>query len=81
MTNQQFLILGAATVAGAAFILWQGKKAVVAVGEAVNPLNDENIFAAGIDNLGGKILGDVNFSLGGWLWDITNEDPLEGQGL
>ena len=62
-------------VVGAALIYYAGKKAnetVVTVGNAVNPINNDNIFASGVDAVGAKLSGNENWTLGGWIYDITH---------
>lgn len=48
---------------------------VKAVGNAVNPVNHDNVFASGVNSVGGAITGESGFSLGGWLWDATHATP------
>lgn len=66
-----FLILrkDAIALAGAAV---DGAKTI---GNAVNPVNHENIFSQAANGLGGAIAGDANWSLGDWIGDLTHPAP------
>lgn len=46
------------------------------VGNAVNPLNQENVFYEGVNAVGEKLSGDQDFSLGAWLYDITHPNEF-----
>lgn len=61
----------AIAVIGAAALYYTSKKAVD-VGQAINPVNDDNIFASGVDAVGAKLSGNENWTLGGWIYDITH---------
>lgn len=43
-----------------------------AVGSAIDPTNNDNIFASGVNNVGAILTGDERFSLGGWIYDKVN---------
>ncbi|MBU2871968.1 hypothetical protein [Colwellia sp. E2M01] len=43
------------------------------VGNSINPLNNDNIFASGVNAVGAKLSGSSNWSLGGWIYDITHD--------
>ncbi len=80
MPNRQLLMIGAgvALVGLVAAVLIGKKAAAVAgeVGQAVNPLNHDNVFAAGVNAAGAAVSGDADFTLGGWLYDVTHA-PLD----
>ena len=80
-------VLAVAGVALAGFIAWRAVKAArqvasaasQAAGEAaqaVNPLNPENVFYGGANAAGAAASGDPDWTLGGWLYEIFNEDPM-----
>jgi hypothetical protein len=49
--------------------------AVSAVGQAVNPVNPDNVFATGVNRVGGAVSGQgSDWSLGSWIYDLTHED-------
>jgi len=48
------------------------KGGAVAVGQAVNPINDENIFYTGVNAIGGYISGEDNWNLGAKIYDWTH---------
>jgi hypothetical protein len=50
----------------------KAKETIGDVGEAISPLNNNNIFANGVNAVGAKLSGNDNWSLGGWIYDITN---------
>lgn len=66
-----------AMLAGVALVLYFVAKREVgagarALGNAVNPLNPDNVFARSTDALGGSLTGDPSWSLGSWLYDQFN---------
>ncbi|MBO9490740.1 hypothetical protein J7384_10245 [Endozoicomonas sp. G2_1] len=61
----------AIAVIGAAALYYSSKKAAD-VGQAVNPVNDDNIFNQGVLSVGRKITGNPHWTLGGWIYDITH---------
>lgn len=78
-------LLGAAVLGG----LYLVKRATAGVEQAavwagdavqaiINPASDKNIFYGGANAIGGAIAGDTSgsWSLGGWIYDITHDDPL-----
>lgn len=77
----KYLILGAIG-AGAvlAYLAYRGTAAVVSTAvetakdaaEAVNPLNHDNVIYGGVNSVGGAVTGDKNWTLGGWIYDITH---------
>lgn len=78
--NSKVGVVGAVTVAAliTAFLIKdQAQKAVSKTVEAVSPLNDDNIFASGVDNVGRKLSGNDNWNLGSWLYDAVNGSPQE----
>lgn len=42
------------------------------LGNAINPVNQDNIFYGGVNAVGGKLTGDSDFTLGGWIYDKTH---------
>lgn len=73
--NSKVGVVGAVTVAAiitAYLIKDQAQKAVSDTVEAVSPLNNDNIFASGVDNVGRKLSGNNNWKLGSWLHDVIN---------
>jgi len=83
----QRTLLMLATGAGLAFLLVQtlrgAKDMAAGVGaaavdtiyagaQAINPINQENIFYTGVNAVGGKLTGDADFSLGTWIYDATH---------
>ena len=78
MNNKQFYTL--VVIGGvAAYLLKEGiGNAVVRAGDAVNPVNPDNIFYGGVNAVGGALSGDDNFSLGSWIFDKVNGDGYAG---
>lgn len=70
------LVIIAAGLGGLAFVLYRGGARVVqAAGDAanaINPLNDQNVFASSVDKVGAKLSGDSSWSLGTWIYDVTH---------
>jgi len=48
------------------------KKAVEAAGDAVNPVDKDNIFHSGVNAVGAAVSGKEGWSLGGWVYDVTH---------
>lgn len=83
------------------FVLWRASQAagaaagavVDAVGtaaQAVNPFNNDNIFASGVNAAVGAVMSqggdtvagmnaDGSWSLGGYIYDMTHRDAMTGQ--
>lgn len=74
MNSKVGMVLAIGAMATAAVYVVQNKavEAVGDIGHAINPVNNDNIFAAGVDSVGAKLSGDENFSLGGWIYDVFN---------
>lgn len=60
--------------------------AAAVVGNAINPLNNDNIFYSGVNAVGGAIVdkdngpgrnADGSWTLGGWLFDITHPNAFK----
>lgn len=51
------------------------------VGEAVNPLNHDNVFNRGFNAATGAVLdpGNEDFSFGAWLWEVTHPEAVEAE--
>lgn len=83
--DQATILWGLAGVAGAYFL---GKyivkdataevgAAASKVGNAINPVSDENIFYRGVNSVGAAISGNENFNLGSWTYDILHQDEVK----
>lgn len=48
--------------------------AASAVGQAINPVNPDNIFAGSVNAVGGALSGQDDWSLGSWVYDVTHEE-------
>jgi hypothetical protein len=55
----------------------QAGEALSSVGDAVNPVSQDNIFNRGVNNVVGVLTGDENQTLGGLLYDLFNGTPIE----
>lgn len=40
-----------------------------------NPASDQNLIYRGVNGVGSAVSGDSNFTLGGWLYDVTHPTP------
>lgn len=79
LTDKVALGAGAAIVA-VVVVIFAGRKladTAAKAANAVNPLNHDNIFATGVNDLGANLTGDKDFTLGGWFYDFTHADPLK----
>lgn len=83
-----FLLYRASQAAGAA--AGAVADAVGTAAQAVNPFNNDNIFASGVNAAGGAVMSqggatvagmnaDGSWSLGGYLYDMTHRDAMTGQ--
>ena len=76
--NHKTILAAGATVI---VLYWLGKREVQQaadeIGDAVNPISDENIINRGVDALVQKLTGDPTETLGGWLSDWLNRDEIE----
>jgi len=73
--NTKVGMVAAVAVVGAVAVYVAEKKAREAasqIGQAINPVNSNNIFASGVDSVGAKLSGNKNFKLGGWIYDVFN---------
>ena len=66
----------AIAVAGVLVVGYIAKKqaagAVDAVADAINPVNDQNIFNQGVLSIGRSITGNKSWTLGGTIYDWTH---------
>ena len=74
-TAGQVTIIAAVGVGVLYFAERKARKVASDVGQAINPVNNDNIFAAGVDSVGAKLTGDDNFKLGAWIYDLFHEEP------
>jgi hypothetical protein len=74
--HQSLAVLIALGVVGLYFASGYAAKKAAAVGNAVNPLNDKNIFYSGVNNVGGAVTGKTDFSLGVWIYDVFHDDEM-----
>lgn len=76
LTNDQKNIITIAVVGGVALYLIgrQAAKAASAVGEAINPINHDNIFNRGFNAVFQAVTGDNVNTFGTWLYDKLNPE-------
>lgn len=55
----------------------EAKEAAVAVGDAINPVNPNNIFYGGVSAVGEVISGEKGWTLGGWIYEVTHSPDQE----
>lgn len=80
--NSKAAAYGAVAVVAAVLLYVVGKKlagaapgAVAAVGQAVNPVNPDNVFASGVNAVGGAVSGrGAEWSLGSWVYDVFHDE-------
>jgi len=66
------LVIVAGLAIGAGVVVWKGKKALSDAGQAVNPVNPDNIFARGVNRIVQAVTGDPDQTLGGQIFDWVN---------
>jgi hypothetical protein len=67
----------AASVAGGLIVLYLVRHYGAKVGQAVNPLNHDNVFASSVNAAGAAVSGDDSFTLGAGLFNLFHEDEFE----
>lgn len=74
-------VLALVAVAAVGYVAWKGVPKLREAANAINPLNHDNVFAQGVNAVGGAIVtapdgagknADGSWSLGGWLYDVTH---------
>jgi len=78
VNNTQFFIIAGVLGVGGYLLYKKGldvlPETVSQVSNAVNPLNDQNVFAEAVNDAGSILTQDENFSLGGWFYDVVHGD-------
>lgn len=77
--NPNLVLYGVMAVA-VIYVVYNGKKAVSAVVDTaknvvakdLNPASDQNLAYRGVNKVGEAITGESNWTLGGWIYDITH---------
>lgn len=54
------------------FLLRKGRDAVVEAVDLVNPASSGNIVNRAVTATGAAVTGDSNWTLGGWIYDLTH---------
>lgn len=87
LLNTRAVAYGAAVLVGGALLYWVANKiidkaagAAGAVGDALNPTSDKNLYYRGANAAGAAISGDQSWTVGSWLYDVFNPpyDPNAG---
>jgi hypothetical protein len=81
-------VLAVVAVAAVGVLFWKSGDIAKAAGgvlsdaaNAVNPANHDNVFATGVNDVGGAVVtdpagpgknADGSWSLGGWIFDVTH---------
>jgi hypothetical protein len=73
-TPKNVLIVAGVAAVGAWYLSRTAKGAIKDAGQAINPVNRDNVFYSGVNSVGEAISGDKNFTLGGWLYDLTHSE-------
>ena len=80
MKDSTQLVIIAAGLGITAWVLYKGTgkavEAVAGVAQAVNPLNPNNAIAGALNKVGAIVADDKDWTLGGWIYDLTHTDPL-----
>jgi hypothetical protein len=69
----QVAALGVVGAIGVLYVKSQATKAAGVVGDAIDPTNQQNIINRGVSAVGATISGEENWTLGGWIYDITHK--------
>jgi len=79
--NTKVGAVAAVGILGAGAIWYTKKKtgeALEVVGDAINPISQNNIFNRGVNAIVQNLTGNENQTLGGWIYDITHEESDGG---
>lgn len=79
MTLPQDWRVYAVLLAGVVGLYVLGKRELAAAATAINPLNQDNVFATAVNQAGAQVTGDKHFSLGGAMWEWWNSDRIEAE--
>lgn len=74
-TPKTTLIVAGVAVVGLWYLKRQATETVKQVGQAVNPTSRDNVFYRGVNSVGESLTGDEDWTLGGWIYDITHREP------
>jgi hypothetical protein len=74
MKDKTVLILAGGAVLGAMYLSHKAKETAKAVGHAVNPLNNDNVFYGGVNAVGESITGRKDWNLGVQIYEWTHPD-------
>jgi hypothetical protein len=66
-------------IAGALGVYFLAKRELGAAAQAVNPLNQDNVFHVGVNAAGAAVTGDRDFSLGSRIWEWWNPERVEAE--
>ncbi len=72
--NKETLILAGGAVVVVVALAWYLKNKIGDVAEAVNPLNNDNIFASATDSITANLTDGRHKTFGGWLFCKFNPD-------
>jgi hypothetical protein len=76
--NEQRKYLTLAGIGVGLYIIVSSRNAVQAakniVTEDLNPASDQNLINRTFDSVTQTVTGNPNFTLGGWIYDITHKD-------
>ena len=70
------LVVTCAVGGGLFYAKHKAAQAVDDIGQAINPVNQDNIFASGVNAVGAKLSGNKHWSLGSWIYDITHQSEV-----
>jgi len=62
------LVVSALGVVVMTFAAYKAKDTITAIA----PTNPNNIFASGVNDVGRSLSGNDNWTLGGWIYDVTH---------
>ena len=79
MTLPQDWRVYALLLGGLALVYIVGKRELAAVAHAVSPLNENNVFATTVNQVGAQVTGRKDYSLGVAVWEWWDSDRLEAE--
>jgi hypothetical protein len=80
--NSKVAVAGVVVIAVGGGLFYAQRKAAQTVddiGQAINPVNQDNIFASGVNAVGAKLSGNKYWSLGSWIYDITHNNGVNNE--
>ncbi|GAA6152540.1 hypothetical protein [Pseudoteredinibacter isoporae] len=71
-TDKQLIGIGVVGLVAVVYLSKKASEVATDVGQSINPINDQNIFYSGVNNLGAYVSGNPDWNLGTSIYDWLN---------